>query len=192
LTRFWWVRHGPTHAKTMVGWTDLPADLSDTVTLARLDAHLPPDALVISSDLTRAVTTADAIQGKRTRLVHDPALREMHFGEWEMRGFDEIEAEAPDHIRAFWEQPGDVRPPKGESWNDLSARVNAAIDRLLSTHQGRDIIVTAHFGPILAALQRAERLSPEAVFAHRIDNLSVTSLSCDASGWHSHAINHKP
>ena len=36
MTRLWWVRHGPTHAKAMVGWRDLPADLSDTAALARL------------------------------------------------------------------------------------------------------------------------------------------------------------
>ncbi len=175
-----------------MGWTDLAADLSDTAALVRLDAHLPVDALVISSDLSRAVATADSIQANRTRLPHDPALREMHFGAWEMRGFAEIEAETPDHIRAFWEQPGNVRPPQGESWNDLSNRVDAAVDRMLMSHQGRDIIVTAHFGPILAALQRATGLSPEAVFSHRIDNLSVTCLSHDGSGWQSHAINHKP
>jgi alpha-ribazole phosphatase len=192
VTRFWWVRHGPTHAKTMVGWTDLPADLSDTAAVARLKVYLPRDALVVSSDLSRAITTADAIQANRTRLPHDCNLREMHFGAWEMRGFAEIEAEAPDHIRAFWEQPGDVRPPQGESWNDLGCRIDAAIDHLLSAHQGRDIIVTAHFGPILAALQRAKGLSPEAVFSHRIDNLSVTCLSHDGSLWQSHAINHKP
>ena len=44
----------------MVGWTDLPADLSDLAALTRLNAHLP-DAPVISSDLSRAVTTADAL-----------------------------------------------------------------------------------------------------------------------------------
>jgi alpha-ribazole phosphatase len=192
VTRFWWVRHGPTHAKGMVGWTDLPADLADLAALARLNAHLPRDAVVISSDLKRATATADAIIGKRTRIPHDPALREMHFGTWELRGFAEIEAEAPDHIRAFWDQPGDIAPPGGESWNALSARVNAAIDRLLATHRGQEIIVTAHFGPILVALQRAETLSPEAVFAHSIDNLSVTCLSHDPTGWQSHAINHKP
>jgi alpha-ribazole phosphatase len=41
MTRLWLVRHGPTHARTMVGWTDLPADLSDVAALARLSAHLP-------------------------------------------------------------------------------------------------------------------------------------------------------
>jgi alpha-ribazole phosphatase len=192
VTRFWWVRHGPTHAKCMVGWTDLAADLSDAAALARLSAHLPGDALVVSSDLSRAIATADAIQGVRERLPHDAGLREIHFGTWEMRAFAEVQAEEPDHIRAFWETPGDISAPGGESWNMLAARVTAATDRLLAAHRGRDIIVTAHFGAILAALQRAERLSPEAVFAHRIENLSVTCLAFDGSGWRSHAVNHRP
>jgi alpha-ribazole phosphatase len=192
VTRFWWVRHGPTHAKCMVGWTDLAADLSDRAALARLSAHLPGDAVVVSSDLSRAVTTADAIQGARERLPHDPALREIHFGAWEMRGFAEVQAEAPDHISAFWQTPGDVRPPGGESWHDLGARVSAATDRLLAAHRGRDIIITAHFGAILAALQRAAGLAPEAVFARHIDNLSVTCLSHDGASWQSHTVNHRP
>lgn len=173
MTRFWLVRHGPTHAKAMIGWTDLAADLSDTAALARLSAHLPAEAPVISSDLARAVATADAL-GTRPRLPHDPDFREMHFGQWETRPFAEIEAETPDHIRAFWETPGDIAPPGGESWNALTARSWAALDRLQGL--APDIIVVAHFGPIVAALQRAERLSPEAAFAHRIDNLSVTCL----------------
>ena len=192
VTRFWWVRHGPTHAKCMVGWTDLAADLSDLAAIARLSAHLPGDGVVVSSDLSRAVATADALCGGRERQPNDPALREIHFGNWEMRGFAEIEAETPDYIRAFWATPGDVRPPGGESWNALAARVTTATDRLLANHRGRDIIVTAHFGAILAALQRAEGLAPEAVFAHRIDNLSVTSLSHDDTGWRTHAVNHLP
>ena len=121
MTRFWLVRHGPTHAKAMVGWTDLAADLSDTGAIARLCAHLPPQAPVISSDLVRAVATADAL-GPRPRLPHDPALREIHFGQWEMRGFAEVEAEEPALIRAYWDSPGDTCPPGGESWNDLATR----------------------------------------------------------------------
>lgn len=168
--RLWLVRHGPTHAKTMVGWTDLPADLSDHAALARLNAHLP-QVPVISSDLSRAITTADALG--RQRLPHDPALRELHFGTWEMRRFDEIEAETPDHIRAFWETPGDVHPPGGESWHQMTGRVQAALGRLAHLPE---VIVVAHFGPILAALQLAGGLTPTQAFAHKIDNLSVTCL----------------
>lgn len=176
----------------MVGWTDLPADLSDKAALARLSDHLPRNAVILSSDLTRAVATADALQAGRQRLPHDPALREIHFGTWEMRRFAEVEAEAPDHIRAFWDNPGVIAPPDGECWDALTARVSAATDRLAWEHDGRDIIVVAHFGAILAALQRAQGITAREVFAHKIDNLSVTCLARDASGWQSTAINHCP
>ncbi|MGQ0611438.1 MAG: histidine phosphatase family protein [Paracoccaceae bacterium] len=176
MSRLWLVRHGPTHARAMVGWTDLAVDLSDPAALARLNAHLPL-APVISSDLSRAVHTADALTG-RPRLPHDADLREIHFGAWEMRGFAEIEAESPDHIRAFWDDPGDVRPPGGESWNQLCARVAAALDRLSHLPE---VIVVAHFGPILAAIQMAGRLSAKDAFAHRIDNLSVSTITLGAA-----------
>ncbi len=192
MTRFFWVRHGPTHAKAMVGWTDLPADLSDTGRLARLSALLPPDAPVVSSDLARAAATADAIGGGRARLPHMPALREMHFGAWEMREFAGIEAEDPDRIRAFWESPGEVRPPGGESWNDLCARVHGAMDGLAQAHRATGVIVVAHFGPILTALQRAAGLGATEVFAHRIEPLSLTELSFGPGGGQVHRINHLP
>jgi alpha-ribazole phosphatase len=67
-----------------------------------------------------------------------------------------------------------VRPPGGESWHDLCTRVLAALDRLQGL--APDVIVVAHFGPILAALQAAENLSAEEALAHRIDPLSVTCL----------------
>ncbi|WP_103258344.1 histidine phosphatase family protein [Tabrizicola aquatica] len=188
MTRFWLVRHGPTHAKSMIGWTDLPADLTDTATLARLSAHLPAQAPVISSDLSRAIATADALGPNRPRLPHDPALREIHFGAWEQRSFTEVEAESPTLIRAFWDQPGEIRPPGGESWTDLTTRTWSALDRLQG--QAPDVIVVAHFGPILAALQRATAATALETFAQKIDNLSVTCLTLAPPGVL--GVNHKP
>lgn len=190
MTRLWMVRHGPTHAKTMVGWTDLPADLSDQAALDRLADHLPL-APVISSDLTRAVATADAIARGRRRLAHDPALREIHFGRWEMRSHAEIEAEDPALIRAFWEEPGAVSAPGGESWDGAQARVNAAIDRYLALGLP-DLIVVAHFGVILTQVQRALARPAVEIFGHSIDNLSVTDLHWHDPGWSVGAINHCP
>ena len=192
MTRFWWVRHGPTHAKGMVGWTDLAADLSDTSALSRLDAYLPADAVLISSDLSRAVDTADALTANRHRLPHDPALREIHFGAWEMRRFAEVEDESPDHIRAFWDRPGSVAAPGGECWDDISARIGGAVDRLCAAYPDRDIILVAHFGAIIAALQHAQQVPATTAFAHRIDNLGVTRIDLGARDRHVHRINHKP
>ncbi|WP_209506438.1 MULTISPECIES: histidine phosphatase family protein [unclassified Ruegeria] len=192
MTRLHLVRHGPTHAKTMVGWSDLPADLSDTAALKRLHDHLPPDALVISSDLSRAIDTASAIQGQRRRLPHHPDLREIHFGQWELREFAEIEAEDPELAFAYWDNPGDVRPPQGESWNEVRDRVDSAINALVSAHTGRNLVIVAHFGVILTQVQRALGLDGQQTFAHRIDNLSVTDIAVNGGVWTVGSINHLP
>jgi broad specificity phosphatase PhoE len=190
MSRFFWVRHGPTHAKSMVGWSDLPADLSDTARLARLSAHLPEGALMVSSDLVRARATADAIAGHRLRLTDERDLREIHFGDWELQGFDTIPDQ--DHLRAFWERPGDIRAPGGESWHEVSARVSGAVARLRAAHPGRDIVAVAHMGVILTQVQEALGISAYDAFARRIDNLSVTELHWQNDGWQSRGINHCP
>lgn len=192
MTRLFLVRHGPTHAKGMVGWSDLPADLSDKATLARLSEHMPAEALVVASDLARASATADAIQGARQRLPDRHDLRELHFGQWELRTFREIETSHPELSRAYWERPGDIRPPGGESWNEGAARVGAAVDALIGSHSGRDLVIVAHFGAILTQLQRALGIRADAVLAHRIDNLSVTELTRHPDRWETGAINHRP
>ena len=174
----------------MVGWSDIPADLSDTARLQRLSDHLPTDAVVILSDLIRATATADAITGTRLRLPHDADLREIHFGDWEMQGFDTIPDQ--DRLRAFWEQPGDVRPPNGESWHEVATRIDRAIARVITAHPGRDIIAVAHMGAILTQVEQALRVSAYDAFAQRIDNLSVTELHLSEAGWHPAAINHLP
>ncbi len=190
MSRIFWVRHGPTHAKAMVGWSDIPADLSDHVQIARLSAHLPEDALIVSSDLMRASATANAIAAGRKRLPHDADLREIHFGDWEMQKFDAIPDQ--ENLRAFWDRPGNTRPPNGESWHEVTARVDRGVDRLMTAHPGRDLIVVAHFGAILTQVQQALQVGAFEAFRHKIDNLSVTDLQWDGLRWHAGSINHIP
>ena len=186
------IRHGPTHAKGMVGWSDLAADLSDTQALARLEAALPKDAFVISSDLSRAVTTADAIQAKRHRLPNDRDLREMNFGDWELKVFSEVEAESPERLRAFYETPGEISPPNGDSWHALCARSNAAIDRLVASNHAPNLVVVAHFGVILSQVQRALGLTAYQAFGHKIENLSITHVMVCDGLWSGGQISHTP
>ena len=192
MTDIFLIRHGPTHAKGMVGWSDLAADLSDTQALARLEAALPKDAFVISSDLSRAVTTADAIQAKRHRLPHDRDLREMNFGDWELKVFSEVEAESPERLRAFYETPGEISPPNGDSWHALCARSNAAIDRLVASNHAPNLVVVAHFGVILSQVQRALGLTAYQAFGRKIENLSITHVMVCDGLWSGGQISHTP
>lgn len=193
-TRFWWVRHGPTHEKAAIGWTDIPADLTNVPALNRLSTYLPASARIVSSDLQRASATADVVQVDRLRKPDDPALREMNFGDWDGRSFADIAESDPETSRQFWETPGVIAPPNGESWNDLSSRISAAVDGIIQEHGTGDIVVVAHFAAILTALQRASGMSAKAAFSFKIDNLSVTRLDYihTTKSWRVHGVNHLP
>jgi len=134
MSDWFWIRHGPTHEKNFTGWRDVPADLSDRALIDRLSAYLPPEAVVVSSDLTRSVTTADALAGGRTRLPHEADLREFHFGDWDGRHWSDVAQTDPQLSRDFWEKPGDIMAPNGESWNMAAARARPVVDRLTAAH----------------------------------------------------------
>lgn len=189
MTHFWFVRHGPTHEKAIVGWRDVPADLTDLALIERVERYLPADAVVISSDLRRAIDTADAVEGSRHRLRHDARLREFNFGAWDGLTFDEVAKRDPVLSRRYWEEPGDLAPPGGESWNTAAARISSACDDLAVTHADRNIIVVAHIGAIMTQIARAGGTAYEAM-GHNIDNLSVTDLRWDSKRWSLGTVNH--
>ena len=190
-TRLWWVRHGPTHEKAFTGWRDMPADLSDTAKIARLHDYLPKQAALVSSDLQRARTTADAIEMGRTRLPHDPHLRELNFGVWDGLHFSKVAEMHPELSRAYWETPGDVKPPEGESWNELQTRLAPKVDALHDSDH-LDIVIVAHMGVIMSQIERALGVTPYEVMSHQIEPLSVTRIVIGPDGWHADAINHQP
>jgi broad specificity phosphatase PhoE len=191
VRRLIWVRHGPTHQKAFTGWRDVPADLSDTAAISRLSRWLPEGAPIISSDLKRAVATADAIAQGRRRLPHDQALREFNFGDWDGKHFTQVAETHPELSRAFWEEPGDVAPPNGESWNAVTNRVGTAVDALLSHHSG-DLILVAHFGVVLCHMAHVTGMTAYEALGHQIDPLSATTLEETDTGWRADQINHTP
>ena len=190
MTRFWLVRHGPTHEKAFTGWRDVPADLSDRAALDRLAAFLPAEALVTSSDLGRSTSTADAIAGTRRRLPPRRDLREFDFGVWDGLTFAEVDAMDSALCRCFWEQPGDVAPPGGESWNAVAARVEAAMTDLARDYHGAEIVIVGHMGMIMTAIARCGG-TPYQAMGHRIDNLSVTDITIGLPDWRIGTINRR-
>ncbi|HIP22951.1 MAG TPA: histidine phosphatase family protein, partial [Rhodobacteraceae bacterium] len=168
-----------------------PADLSDTAQISRLKTYLPKDAKFLSSDLTRARETARAIHNGQQWLPEMPEFREMNFGDWEGKGFDAVEKSDPALWRAFWESPGSVAPPNGESWHQLSMRINAALSKLHQSGPQGNIVITAHFAVILAALQQATSMPAAAVFSFKINNFAVTKLDYlhESNNWRVMGVN---
>lgn len=193
VTRWWWVRHAPVPSVvgTIYGGNDVPCDVSDRESFRHLASALPQDALWLSSHLSRTHKTAEAIRQEAAGLDPAPAfpdpvaeehLGEQSFGDWQGHTWDEMETMDPAGFAKFWETPARSRPPGGESFADLVARVSGVIDRYTESHAGRDIVAVTHGGTIRAAMAHSLGLEPEGAMSFTISTLSVTCLEHVAGG----------
>jgi 2,3-bisphosphoglycerate-dependent phosphoglycerate mutase/probable phosphoglycerate mutase len=139
LRRLVLLRHGQTDynlAARMQGHLDsllTETGLAQATAAAPAIARLTPD-LLISSDLRRAVDTAD-VMGAATGLPVklDPRLRETHLGEWQGRTVTEIEQDWPGAI-ATWRSDPAWAPPGEELDEQFGEGSNSTA--LLVAHGG--------------------------------------------------------
>lgn len=156
LRRLILLRHGQTDfnaAGRMQGHLDsklTEVGLAQAVTVAKEIARLDPE-LLISSDLRRAVDTADVVGtacGLPVKL--DPRLRETHLGEWQGRSVAEIEQGWPGAI-ATWRSDPTWAPPGGESRVDVVRRSRPVVEELdeeLTSSGDATVLLVAHGGLI--------------------------------------------
>ncbi len=147
------LRHGRTAwnaQRRFQGQADPPLDevgRGQAYEVAGLMAALRPD-LLMTSDLARAVETADVV-GASTGLeaMPDARLRERDLGHWEGLTRDEVEARFPDEFDE-WAAGRDVSRRGGETREQVATRVMAAIGDLPDV--GTTVLVT-HSATAMAA-----------------------------------------
>jgi broad specificity phosphatase PhoE len=76
-------------------------------------------------------------------------LREFDFGAWDGLDFDAVAARDPELSRAFWDTPGDVAAPDGESFFDVGGAWPTPSRGSPGRHPGTDLIAVAHMGVIM-------------------------------------------
>jgi alpha-ribazole phosphatase len=118
---------------------------------------------VFASPRRRAQETAGPLAAARSLdVVTDEDLREIDFGDFEGRSYEEIEAAEPVLYRAWMEAPTTVRFPNGEGYANVRARALAAFERIRAAH-GCAVVVT-HGGVIRAGVAEWLDLPGEAIF----------------------------
>jgi alpha-ribazole phosphatase/probable phosphoglycerate mutase len=120
---------------------------------------------VYTSDLQRAETLAEAIAtAHRIPFIIRPALREIHFGDWEALSWAQIEQSNPEQaatwLAAFPHEPA----PNGELFADFQARILDELDSILRTPQECIAIVT-HAGVIRTMLTTRMNLDEETAWS---------------------------
>lgn len=204
VTRWWLVRHAPVIGVNgrVYGQDDIDSDCGDEAQFKHLAGLLPHDAVWLVSHLKRTHQTASAIIAARvTETVSAPVitsdLAEQHFGDWEGMTYAELETHRGGAYHRFWHSPATERPPGGESFEDVVARVGNAMARITSEHSGRDIVAVVHGGTVRAALAVALGIDPERVLGFAVDTCSVTRMdhlhnAAQGAAWRIVAVNQHP
>ena len=113
--------------------------------------------LVHASPLIRAVQTA-TIKFPNARVILNPRLREMDFGDFEMKTADEMEDDP--YYRAWVEAGCLGKTPNGEGRADFTRRVCVAFAEIIGeamARRQRYVAIVAHGGTIMAIMEQFAR-----------------------------------
>lgn len=207
VTRWWLIRHAPVinPDRLIYGQRDVVADTSNTAHFAGLARTVPRRAVWLQTPLQRTRATAEAIldagesdhAAPRPVPVVVPELIEQNFGDWQGITHEQLRDCRSGQDHPFWLAPALERPPGGESFMEVVARVATALLDQSAQHKGQDIVAVCHGGSIRAALAVALGMDPERALAFRVDNLSVTRIDhIDGEGgsraWRVEGVNLPP
>lgn len=193
-TRWWLVRHAPVpcpHSR-IHGQLDVACDTSDEEDFRQLVARVPSYATLVESGLMRCRQTAGALEAAGLVLpppLIEPDLAEQNFGRWQGKSWMELEAAKDPDLEAFWQDPAHNRPPDGESFADVCARVARVMERLTREAAGRDVLAVVHAGTIRAALAMALKLDPAQALSFAVQPLSLTRIDGTPEGWRVECVN---
>lgn len=131
-------------------------------------------AAVVSSPLGRARETATAVADALDLpvTVHS-GLIETDFGQWEGLTFGEA-AERDPEIHRAWLGDTSVRPPGGESFDEVHARIAGVRDDLVAEFGGATVLVVSHVTPIKTFLRLALDSGPSLLYRLHLDLASLS------------------
>lgn len=164
--RFYLLRHGQTRWNVdgkIQGKTDIPlneAGLLQAECLADAMEHFPVTAIYCSV-LERARQTAACVADRKQLVVRPMEhLREVDFGLWEGKTWQEIQAAYPEDFIRWDRNPAQGTPTGGEFRESCRHRVRLAVEQILAEAEG-DVAVVAHGGILVYVIDYLLRNQPD-------------------------------
>ena len=201
-TRLFLVRHAlvePSARTLMYGSMDVAlCDLAlqqEAASYRWLAARLPSGARWVVTTLSRTRATAAAIFAAgypEAPVEVEPMLAEQDLGEWQGLSHEKFAELIRHPPHPFWPHAAEEKPPGGEAFADVVARVGPVLERLITETPGGDIVIVAHGGSIRAAIAHCMGLTPHQALIFSIKNLSLTRLERQGPDWRVAAVNEEP
>ena len=148
------LRHGACEGGLIFrGSTDSPLTTAGRKQMHRAITERPDQTNkwqnIISSPLLRCHTFAQSLgNAYRCPVDIEPALQEIHFGDWEGQLTEKVQQQYPKDVSDFWQNPVTNTPPNGETLSDFHDRVISAWDSITQQHKGQHSLIITHGGVI--------------------------------------------
>jgi probable phosphoglycerate mutase len=137
---------------------------------------------IVTSPLLRTMQTAQEVAAVTgADVITDDGFRETDFGAWEGLTFAEVRERWPAELAAWLADP-QVAPPGGESFTDVSARVIAALQRVLAARVGQTVLIVSHVTPIKTLVAASLLAPPAALYRMHLDVAALCEIDWYADG----------
>lgn len=189
MTKLLLVRHGETvwnYISRYQGHSDIELSAKGREQARLLANRLQTEKIkaVYSSDLKRAFETASILALPHNLPVKaTKELREINFGAWEGLTYQEIMEQYSDLATKWYQYPGQVRIPGGESFTDVKERAFNTILELTRQNDPGTIIVVAHGGTIRAVICGLLDIDLNHAFQFRQDNAALNIIEYHQEGF---------
>ncbi len=113
--------------------------------------------VVFTSDLKRAIQSAQLTWGDKYKIIPDARLRECNYGDYNNKPSEIVEP--------LQEQSVITPMPNGESYEMVKERVKSFLEDIKKNYNGKSIAIVAHKAPQLALDVLLKKLTWEEAFA---------------------------
>jgi len=181
------LRHGQTPMsvqKRYAGLSDVPLTEVGLLQAVAAGKRLASAGItaIVASPLVRTLRTAEEVAAATGAPVEaDEGFRETDFGAWDGLTFAEVRERWPAELTAWLADPA-VAPPGGESFADVSSRVEGALRRVLAGYQGQTVLIVSHVTPIKTLVAAALLAPPPALYRMHLDVAALCQVDWYADG----------
>lgn len=131
-------------------------------------SQLPSEGIIFSSPLQRCVILAEYIKNNiKTISYHeDDRLKEMNFGDWELKNWNTIPTE---ELNPWMEDFVNIQVSNGESFIELHDRTASFLSEEISKKIMKPVIIVAHAGTIRSILCHQSFLPLKDAFQNKVE-----------------------
>lgn len=189
MMTLWIVRHGKTDwnvQKRYQGHSDIPLNATGENQAQQIAERLASERLhaIISSDLQRAMQTAEAIAAyHKVDIQSEPRLRESNFGVFEGLRYKDVITEEHKAMSDAWFANPENPPTGGEKLSEVALRVRKAANEIITKYDNnKRVLLVGHDGSLRLLLCLLLEMPISQYWRFNMDQCSLTRLNVYPGG----------